>query len=233
MGQTLDDAARFVGQLKDWKIKTLKEELLQPELIRELEHFMGLTLRIIDQTARRVFNGESVPPDEKLVSIFETHTDIIKKSRRETEFGHKIALTTGQSTLILDCMVLEGNLADSDLARQMIERQIEIYERPPRQAAFDGGFASNANVGEIKGLGVKDAMFSKKRGLKVLEMVKSSWVYHQLRNFRAGVEGGISFLKPCFGLDRCNWKGFTSFKAYVWSSIVTANPLILARHKIG
>jgi len=232
-GQTLDDATRYVGRLKNWKIKTLKEELLQPWLIAELERVMGLTLRVIDQTERRVFKGESVPSGEKLVSIFEVHTDIIKKSRRETEFGHKIALTTGQSTLILDCVVLEGNPADSELARQMIERQIEIYERPPRQAAFDGGFASQANVEDIKGQGVKDVMFSKKRGLKVLEMVKSSWVYQRLRNFRAGIEGGISFLKRCFGLDRCTWRGFTSFKAYIWSSIVTANLLILARHKIA
>ena len=145
-GQTLDDSTRFVGRLKNWKIKTVKEERLQPWLIAELERVMGLTLRVIDQTERRVFKGETVPSDEKLVTIFEVHTDIIKKSRRETEFGHKIALTTGESSLILDCAVLEGNPADSDLARQMIERQIEIYERPPRQAAFDGGFASKANV---------------------------------------------------------------------------------------
>ena len=82
-GQTLDDSTRFVGRLKNWKIKTLKEELLQPWLIAELERVMGLTVRVIDQTKRRVFKGESVPSDEKLVSIFEVHTDIIKKSRRD------------------------------------------------------------------------------------------------------------------------------------------------------
>jgi IS5 family transposase len=232
-GQTLDDALRYVGRLKVWKVKTLRQELLQPVLIAELERFVNLTLRVIDQTERRIFKGETVPSNEKVVSIFEPHTDIIVKSRRETEFGHKICLTTGASSLILDCVVLEGNPNDSDLARKMIDRQIEIYERPPRQAAFDGAFASAANVEDIKGQGVKDVMFSKKRGMEVLEMVKSSWVYQRLRNFRAGIEGGISFLKRCFGLDRCTWSGLPSFKSYVWSSIVTANLLILARHKMA
>ena len=231
--QTLDDATRYVGRLKVWKVKTLRQELLQPVLIAELERVVNLTLRVIDQTERRIFKGETVPSNEKVVSIFETHTDIIVKKRRETEFGHKICLTTGASSLILDCVVLEGNPADSDLARKMIDRQIEIYERPPRQAAFDGAFASAANLEEIKEQGVKDVMFSKKRGLEVSEMVKSSWVYQRLRNFRAGIEAGISFLKRCFGLDRCTWSGLPSFKSYVWSSIVTANLLILARHKMA
>ena len=231
--QTLDDATRYVGRLKVWKVKTLRQELLQPVLIAELERVVNLTLRVIDQTERRIFKGETVPSNEKVVSIFETHTDIIVKKRRETEYGHKICLTTGTSSLILDCVVLEGNPADSDLARKMIDRQIEIYERPPRQAAFDGAFASAANLEDIKGQGVKDVMFSKKRGLEVSEMVKSSWVYQRLRNFRAGIEAGISFLKRCFGLDRCTWSGLPSFKSYVWSSIVTANLLILARHKMA
>src|ERR1017187_3418177 len=231
--QTLDDATRYVGRLKVWKVKTLRQELLQPVLIAELERVVNLTLRVIDQTERRIFKGETVPSNEKVVSIFETHTDIIVKKRRETEFGHKICLTTGASSLILDCVVLEGNPADSDLARKMIDRQIEIYERPPRQAAFDGAFASAPTLEEIKEQGVKDVMFSKKRGLEVSEMVKSSWVYQRLRNFRAGIEAGISFLKRCFGLDRCTWSGLPSFKSYVWSSIVTANLLILARHKMA
>ena len=51
-------------------------------------------------------------------------------------------------------------------------------------------------------------MFHKKRGLKVHEMVKSSWVYNRLKRFRAGIAGGISFLKRCFGLRRCKWSGF-------------------------
>lgn len=202
------------------------------QLAEEMNHFIGLAHRVLDQTHRRVILGESVPAREKVVSIFEPHADVIVKDRRETLYGHKICLTSGASGMILDAVVQDGNPADSTLAVDMVKRQGEIYGRHPQQVAFDGGFASRTNLQEIKQLGVQDVAFSKGRGLGVTEMVKSSWVYRQLRRFRAGVEGGISFLKRCFCLDRCTWSGMKSFKAFTWGSIVAANLLILARHAI-
>ena len=70
---------------------------------------------------------------------------------------------------------------------------------------------------------------AKKRGLKQEEMCRSPWVYNRLRRFRAGIESGISWLKRCFGLTRCTWKSFRSFKSYVWASIVSANLMTLGR----
>ena len=196
----------------------------------ELLHHVRLARMVISQTERRVLLDETVPPDEKVVSIFEEHTDIIVKDRRETYYGHKICLTSGKSGLFLDCVVQDGNPADSTLATEMIARQTALYGRPPRQAAFDGGFASKDNLGDLKADGVQDVMFSKKRGLEVVDMAKSSWVYKKLRDFRAGIEGMISFLKRCFGAGLCTWRGLASFKSYVWGSVVSANLLILARH---
>lgn len=199
----------------------------------ELRQYVELTRKVMDQAQRRVLGGESVPASEKIVSIFEPHTDIIVKDRRETLYGHKLAITTGRSNLVLDCVILEGNPADSTLAVEMIKRQKQIYGKAPRQVSLDGGFASKANVVDIKRLGVEDVCFTKCRFLKVTDMVKSSWVYRKLRRFRAGVEAGISFLKRCFGLDRCLWKGIKSFKAYTWASIVSHNLLVLARHALA
>ena len=198
-------------------------------LAHELQHYIDLTHRVIDQTERRVLLGESVPAAEKVVSIFEAHTDVIVKDRRDTYFGHKIFLTSGRSGLFLDCVVEEGNPADTSLARVMVERQENLYGRLPRQVAFDGGFASKANLKEIQGRGVQDVAFSKKRGLKVSDMAKSTWVYKQLRDFRAGIEGMISFVKRCFGLGRCLWRGEQSFRSYVWGSVLSVNLMILAR----
>lgn len=200
---------------------------------KELGRYVDLSLRVIDQTKRRVFNEESVPAKEKVVSIFEDHSDIIVKDHRETLYGHKICLTSGRSSLITDCVVLEGNPADSTLAEQMIDRHMEILGKAPKQAAYDGGFTSKANLETIKAKGVIDVAFSKARALKITEMVRSSWVYKKLRNFRAGIEGTISFLKRGFGLDRCTWRTFGSFRSYVWSSILTFNLLVIARHELA
>jgi IS5 family transposase len=199
-------------------------------LSAELTKVLKLTERVVDQTRRRVFDKEKVPAREKIVSIFEVHTDVIVKAPRETEYGHKVFLTGGASSMILDCVIAEGNPADSSMAVEMIDRQKEIFGRPPRQAAFDGGFASNPNLTAIKGLGVKDAMFHKRRGIDVADMAKSPWVFKRLRDFRAGIEGCISFLKRVFGLTRCTWRSLSSFKSYVWSSIVSMNLLVIARH---
>ena len=198
----------------------------------ELGHYIPLARQVIEQTERRVLNGEKLKPEEKLVSIFEPHTDIIVKDRRETYYGHKLAITGGASGLLTDLFIEDGNPRDSSIAQRMISRQEDIYGRVPRQAAFDGGFASKPNLANIKKQGVKDVMFSKKRGLKVSDMAKSIWVYKRLRDFRAGIEGMISFLKRSFGLTRCTWRGLASFKAYAWSSVVTANLLLMARRML-
>jgi IS5 family transposase len=199
----------------------------------ELGNYVSLAEQVISQTERRVLHGENVPAEEKVFSIFEPHSDIIIKDRRETHYGHKITLTGGASGLVTDLVIEEGNPADSSLAVGMIVRQEEIYGRVPRQAAFDGGFASKANLVDLKNIGVQDVSFHKKRGLEVADMVKSTWVYKRLRNFRAGIEGMISFLKRGFGLRRCTWRGFTSFKSYAWASVVTANLLVMARHLLA
>lgn len=198
-------------------------------LAAELNHYATLTRQVIWQTRRRVFEGQVVPAHEKIVSLFEEHTDIICKDRRETFFGHKICLTNGASSLVLDCVILDGNPADSTLTTTMTERLNNLYGRPPRQAAFDGGFASKANLKALKNQEVEDVAFSKRRGLAIEDMVRSKWVFQQLRHFRAGVEGIISWLKRVFGLSRCTWRSWPSFHAYVWSSILSFNFLVLAR----
>jgi IS5 family transposase len=209
---------------------SLWESLVAQGVANDLDRLLPLTQRVMDQTRRRVLEGESVPAAEKLVSIFEDHTDIIRKDNRDTFYGHKICLTGGASSMILDCKVLEGNPADSTLAKTMVDRQVEIYSRPPRQIVFDGGFASTVNLSDIKTAGVQDVAFSKGRGLEIGDMVKSTWVYKRLRDFRAGIEGNISFLKRSFGLDRCTWKSWPSFQSYVWGSILSFNLLVFARH---
>jgi len=198
----------------------------------DLERYLPLTRRVLDQTCRRVFNEETVPASEKIVSIFEEHTDIIVKAPRKTQYGHKVSLSGGPSSMILDCVVAKGNPADSSDAQTMIDRQIEIYGRPPRQVAFDGGYTSRDNLQSIKAKGVNDVVFHKKRGLEISDMAKSAWVFKRLKNFRAGIEGCISFLKRVFGMTRCTWCTFASFKSYVWASVVSFNLLIMARHLI-
>ena len=199
----------------------------------DLKQFAKLAQQVVNQTERRVIHGESVPACEKIVSLFEPHTDIIVKDRRETFYGHKVCLTGGASNLIVDCLITDGNPADTTLTETMLDRQNKIYGRYPLKVALDGGFASKDNLNIAKGMKIKDVCFAKKRGLKVEDMCRSQWVYKRLRRFRAGIESGISWIKRCFGFARCTWKGLRSFKSYVWASIVSANLLTIARKQLA
>lgn len=230
--KTVQYASSAVEVLKGYRTASVLQSVQATGIAAELQGIGEYAVKVINQATRRVLYGEEVPAAEKVVSIFEPHTDIIIKDRRDTLFGHKICLSSGVSSLIFDCIILQGNPADSTLPIEMIKRHKQIWGRVPDQASYDGGFASRPNLEAIKELGVTDVAFNKKRGLEVSEMARSSWIFRSLSYFRAGIEGGISFLKRCFGLARCLWKGFESFKAYTWASIISHNLLVLARHRL-
>ena len=197
----------------------------------QARHYQPLVERVITQATRRVLAGEAVPAGEKLVSLFETHADIIVKGGRDVHYGHKLNLTTGRTGLIFDVVIEAGNPADAERFLPMLARHIDRSGAPPRQSACDGGYASRDNLRQAKALGVQDVAFHKKCGLTIEAMVKSRWVYRKLRNFRAGIEANISCLKRAYGLGRCTWRGLAHFKAYVWSSVVAYNLILCARMK--
>ena len=120
--------------------------------------------KVIDQTERRVLKNEKVPASEKVVSLFETHTDIILKSRRKTEYGHKVFVVGGVSNLIIDCLIERGNPADSACFKKLLDRQKNYYGRSPRQTSADGGFASIDNVRYAKDNQVKRRCVFKEAG---------------------------------------------------------------------
>jgi IS5 family transposase len=225
-------ASKAIEALRAYENRDEVQRVRALVLAEELERILELLDKVMDQTRRRVLNEEKVPAREKVFSVFECHTDIIEKGNRETVYGHKLFLTTGRSGLILDCLVERGNPADAGLFIPLMDRQAAIYGRVPRQAAGDAGFASATNLKEAKQRGIKDVAFAKRKGLSMLEMVKSQWVYRKLRNFRAGIEAGISTLKRAFGLSRCTWTGWEGFRQYVGSAVASFDLLLIARRLI-
>ena len=195
-----------------------------------LKHFLPLAQAVIAQSERRVLHGEAVPAQQKVVSIFEEHTDIIKKGQREIIYGHKILFTGGKSNLILDCVIRRGNPADAEQFVAALERHRRRFGRAPKKVATDGGFASKDNAVKARAMSVQDIAFSTPKGNKLSELVKSEHTYKRLRKWRAGIEGVISAAKRAFGLDRCTWSGFESFQSYVLLGVLAFNLQSLARH---
>jgi IS5 family transposase len=218
--QYASQAAPILEKVADLRARAIADEL---------NHYLALGSKVVDQTERRVLAEESVPAAEKIVSIFEPHTDIIVKDRRETLYGHKVFLNVGASGVIIDMLLERGNPADATRAIPMLERHRSVMGSVPEQAAFDAGFTSTANVKAARELGVKDTAFAKKGSIEVLEAVRHPKHHKKLQRFRAGVEGIISFTKRCFGFGRCMWRGYRSFQAYAWVSVLATNLLLIAR----
>ena len=195
-------------------------------LCADLEHYLALARKAIDQCERRLFKGEKVPATEKIVSIFEEHTDIINrgKSQSPTEFGHKVLISTGKSGLITQYEIFRGNPSDEGMLGDILLRHTEQYGKAPQRLAGDRRFFSSDNETLAYGSGVKKVSISKPgyRSKKRQRIEKERWFKQGLR-FRAGIEGIISVLMRSYGFKRCLWRGWESFKSYVGLSVVTFN----------
>ena len=191
-------------------------------LVTELEELLPLMEKVYSMTYRKQILGESVPNDQKLFSIYELHTDIIVKGGRDVLFGHKVNLATGNSNLIIDCVIPAGNPADITLFKPTIDRVIDNYGITPRDLAADGGYASHGSLDHCKSKGIVNIVFNKVT--KSLKNVASSLnMETRLKKWRSGIEAVISNLKRGFDLRVCNWKGFKHFKAKVMWSVLAYN----------
>src|SRR5260370_18323993 len=124
--------------------------------VATLSHFLPLVKRVIDQTERRVLRSESVPASEKLVSLFEPHTDIIVKDRRKTSYGHKVTPSTGRSAIMLYLAIDNRNPTDSPLTMRSAKRHAVLFGEPPERVAFDGAFASKDNLQALQASGTRE-----------------------------------------------------------------------------
>jgi len=215
----------------DEVIRNPKKKAYSPNgliILEGLKNFLLTMRQAYDITKRKELLGEKVPNEEKIFSIYEPHTDIIVKGGREVEFGHKVQVTGGKSNLLLDCMVLNGNPADTALYKIGIDRIKGMYGHVPRDMAVDGGYASKENLQYAKEAGIQNIVFNKVVG-SLTSQATSKKMETQLKKWRSGIEAVISNYKRSFSMRICNWKGIKGFKAKVLWSAIAYNIKVLTR----
>jgi IS5 family transposase len=190
--------------------------------MKALEELYPVMEKVYLMTERRELLKEQVPVEEKIFSIYEQHTDIIVKGKREAEFGHKVNIGTGKSNLILTCEIVEGNPKDSELYQGTIDMVLRKYGITPESVVTDGGFASKENLEYSKKIGIANIVFNKIRG-SIQNIAKNKWVETKLKRWRSGIEAIISNLKRGFQIGRCNWKGFAHYGQKVFWSVIGYN----------
>lgn len=191
-------------------------------LAGEIKTLLPKAERVYSMTHRHEILGEKVPNEDKLFSIFEDHTDIIVKGRREATFGHKINLATGASMLIIDCKILDGNPGDTQAYGGVIDRIKDNYGVVPRDMTTDGGYASLSNQQLAKKKGVVNIVFNKIVG-SLRNLTSSKNMETRLKKWRSGIEAVISNFKRGFDMFRCEWKTRPHFNAKIYWSVIAYN----------
>jgi IS5 family transposase len=181
----------------------------------------------IGQAERRVLKNDPVPSGEKLVSLFEPHTQVIPrfKAGKAVEFGRKVRLDEVEAGIISGYAVLErGGGQDQPYLADALEDHRARFGRPPRLLAADRGMASAENERLARDAGVKHVALphvgKAPPGRRAEEKGRR---FRDGYRFRAGIEGRIHTLKRDFGLRRCRYRGERGFGRWVGWGVVAHN----------
>lgn len=230
----LVDTTRASLQQGQEVLAVLKAETsIQADRLRNrLETFLLRAQQVIDQTVRRVFGGEKVPVQDKLFSIFEPHTDLIKrgKANHDTEFGHKVWFSEIDGGIISRYEVLDGNPSDQNQWRPTLEHHIQQFGKPPVLATADRGVTSSDNEKYACDLNVKHVVLPERGFLSVQRKrhEQQPW-FRRGRRWHAGVEGRISVTKRKHGLRRCLDHGQDGFSRYIGWGVLANNLTVMGR----
>jgi IS5 family transposase len=202
------------------------------KLAATLAHMVPLVCQVISQTTHRVLQGEVVPAAEKVVSLFEPQTAIIRKGKpgRPTEFGRVIWLDEVEGGIVSRYAVLDGNPAEDAQLPPSLEHHLRVFKRPPRLLTGDRGVHSAANERYATTHGVKQVVLPKpgaKSG-KRIAYEQQRW-FRRGRDWRAGIEGRISSLKRRHKLERCRYHGTAGMERWVGWGVIAHNLRVIAQ----
>jgi transposase, IS5 family len=197
-----------------------------------LETMADQVCRVVRQTKARVFGGITQFPD-KLLSLFEGHTEIIRKGKasKPNEFGNVVALQEAENQIITHYEVFEKRSSDQRLLLPAIEAHQRKLGRVPRWVAADAGFYSQANEEEAQELGVKYVSIPNRntRSEQRRRWEKQRW-FKRAQAWRTGCEGRISVIKRRHGLARCRYHGIQGMRRWVGLGVIADNLINIGRY---
>jgi len=230
--KVVDSARMVLERTAKMRGKDMRADLAIGEVRKEIEHFCDLGNQVTDQTRRRVLNGEQVPNTEKIYSVFEPHTDLIKRGKVRTpiEFGHKVFLAESAQGLITQYEVLKGNPSDETHVTPSLKRHTEVFGGAPGLYSSDRGFYSEQNLASCERDGVEVVCIPQRGGRKTpqREAHEKCRDFKDGQSFRAGIEGRISVLFRGRGMKRCLAEGIERFELFVAAAVLANNLMSIA-----
>lgn len=227
--RTLIDRVRWIAEVS----KDVQQRLgLAFFEAPELEQYTPTVERIVDQAQRRIFDGEAVPAGEKVFSLFEEHTELLKRGKagKAVEFGHKVLLAQTGEKFITHYRVMPTREEDKELVGETLDAHRALFGQAPATFAADKGFYESVKQLAQLEEEIEIVSICKKGRRTSAEAAREHHEAFQAgQRFRAGVEGSISVLKRAFKLNRCLFKGYKHFAASVGCAVFCHNLVLLAQ----
>ena len=227
--RTLIDRVRWIAEVS----KDVQQRLgLAFFEAPELEQYTPTVERIVGQAQRRIFDGEVVPAGEKVFSLFEEHTELLKRGKagKAVEFGHKVLLAQTGEKFITHYRVMPTREEDKELVSETIDAHRALFGQAPATFAADKGFYESVKQLAQLEEEIETVSICKKGRRTSAEAAREHHEAFQAgQRFRAGVEGSISVLKRAFKLNRCLFKGYKHFAASVGCAVFCHNLVLLAQ----
>jgi IS5 family transposase len=199
---------------------------------KQLDEMVPRVQQVLRQTRERVLRGNT-KADGKLLSIFETHTEVIRKGKahKPNEFGKLILIQEAENQIVIHYRVCDQRPADSTLLDGCLEQHVEQFGHTPERLAADPGFFSAANESKAQQMGVRRVSIpshdTKSPARK--QRQKQRW-FKELQKWRTGCEGRISVLKRRHGLRRSLYRGPAGIQRWVGLGVIADNVIHIGTH---
>jgi transposase, IS5 family len=225
----VSQAKRTVGEVEQWgRHKRQQVSGLKTQLTTMLDRVQ----QVIQQTRVRVFGGNTKYSD-KIVSVFEPQTEIIRKGKasKPTEFGKLVKIQEAENQIITHDEVYDERPSDASLLVDAVAKHHQQTGRVPHTVAADSGFYTQANEKQLEAAGVKRVSIPnrKTRSSERRARQKQRW-FKKGQRWRTGCEGRISVLKRRHGLQRCLYRGPEGMKRWVGLGIIADNLINIGHH---
>lgn len=217
-------------------LERVKYAALPAQRVDQLLHYVVLTEKVCDNARRRVLAGETVANEEKIFSIFEPHTQLIKRGKQPNplQFGHSVLVLEDAAGFVIDYRVVEPGVLDQELVVPVMKEVQKQFENQIESASFDRGFHTPENQQELAQLVTTPCLAAKGAAQGRQQQATGTVAFRQARQRHPGVEAAIGALQAGNGLKRCRARGLVGYQRYVGLGILgrnlhTLGKLLLAR----
>jgi transposase, IS5 family len=235
--QLLEITSRIAGQAKKFSTE-IADRIKRGNLSalhkakQQLDEMIPRVQQVLRQTRERVLRGNT-KAEGKLLSIFETHTEVIRKGKanKPNEFGKLVLIQEAENQIVTHYQVCEQRPADSTLLEGCLQQHLQQFGHAPQQIAADPGFFSAANESKAHEMGVNRVSIpshdTKSPARK--QRQKQRW-FKKLQKWRTGCEGRISVLKRRHGLRRSLYRGPSGIRRWVGLAVIADNLIHIGSH---